>query len=280
MRRFPYFVFCFLVAIFLCACAKTSPQIVVPVVGKQMEDYRVSRERRIEQLKAEFPDLPQTTLEAFSSIPRPRFVADLARHRSYEDQMLPIGSEQATLRLSDIAWLITTMHIRPTDTVLEIGTGTGYMTAILARTAKAVYTVEINEYLSENAQMILDSLKISNVSFRTHDGLDGWKARAPFDVIIYTAAIPPLERADGEPVEKYFSETILSQLASGGRIAVPFIESPTRTPWRVYALKPVEPGDASSDSPQGRVDDKTTPSAWHLVEVATRKANITPAIVP
>ena len=273
MSRFYRYCLCLLGVLSLTSCNKEKPQIVVPVVGKQMADYQVSRENRIAQLQTEFPDLPQTTIEAFSSIPRPMFVADLARHRAYEDQMLPIGSEQATLRLSDIAWLITAMHIQSTDTVLEIGTGTGYMTAILARTAKFVYTVEINEYLSENAQTALERFKVTNVKFRTHDGLDGWKARAPFDIIIYTAAISPRVHDEDAPPEALLPEAILSQLSPGGRIAVPFIESPNRTPWHVYELQPVPREEDNADA-------EDAPTAYQLVEIESRKANITPAIVP
>ena len=277
MNHAPLCLFCLITALLLLSCTPQTPQIVVPVVGKQMADYQASRENRIEQLKRDFPALPQTALDAFATIPRPLFVADLARHRAYEDQMLPIGSEQATLRLSDIAWLITTLKIQPSDTILEIGTGTGYMTAILARTGKFVYTIELNEYLAENAQTTLARLKVENVRFRTHDGLDGWKNKAPFDVIIYTAAVQPNAINEGDPPEKLLPPAIVSQLNPGGRIAIPLIESANKTPWKVYAYQPV-PSDAEKTP-----DDDVSPASetpYHLVEIASRKANIPHAIVP
>lgn len=277
MNHAPLCLFCLLTALSLLSCTPQTPQIVVPVVGKQMADYQASRENRIEQLKRDFPTLPQTALDAFTTIPRPLFVADLARHRAYEDQMLPIGSEQATLRLSDIAWLITTLKIQPSDTILEIGTGTGYMTAILARTGKFVYTIELNEYLAENAQTTLARLKVENVRFRTHDGLEGWKNKAPFDVIIYTAAVQPNAINEGDPPEKLLPPDIVSQLNPGGRIAIPLIESANKTPWKVYAYQPV-PSDTQEALDDNATSDSET--TCHLVEIASRKANIPHAIVP
>ncbi len=249
-KRVFWIIFLGLFSILNVACTKAPEQIVVPVSGKQMQDLRDSREARLAELKREFPDLPQTTLDAFDSVPRMLFVADLARHRAYEDQMLPIGSEQATLKLSDIAWLVSQLKISPSDTVLEIGTGTGYMTAILARTAKFVYSIEINEYLGENARLSLERLNVSNVKLKNGNGLNGWKNMAPFDVIIVTAAVDEVPLA------------LAAQLSENGRLAAPIIKvvdedkGTIKTPWHVYQLK----------------DDV------NLVEYATRNSNITLAV--
>lgn len=211
-------------AILICACEHKKPQIVVPVVGKNFGDYKVMRDQRILELKTNFPDLPSNALDAFESVPRALFVADLARHRAYEDQMLPIGSEQATLKLSDIAWLITQLKITPSESILEIGTGTGYMTAILARLAKMVYSIEINEYLSENARQMLERLSITNIKLKNGDGLQGWSRFAPFDVVIITAAVPEIP------------QELIDQLDANARIAAPIVEAIGKTPWHIYRL--------------------------------------------
>jgi len=214
-----------LTAFVAAACAEEKPQIVVPVVGQQMGDIQQSRANRIQAIREEFPNISQSAIDAFESIPRALFVADLARHRAYEDQMLPIGSQQVTLKLSDIAWLITNLQIAPTDIVYEVGTGTGYMTALLARISKFVYTSEINEYLAENARQSLERLKIENFKLRQgKDGLKGWPLRAPFDVVILTASVTE------------FPQDIISQLNPGARIAVPLADSETRMHWRLYKL--------------------------------------------
>ncbi len=235
-----------LIAFVAAACAEEKPKIIVPVVGQQMDDIQQSRTKSIQAIREEFPNISQTALDALESVPRVLFVADLARHRAYEDQMLPIGSEQVTLKLSDIAWLITNLQITPTDIVYEVGTGTGYMTALLARICKFVYTSEINEYLAENARQSLERLKVENYKLRQgKDGLKGWPLRAPFDVVIITAAVSE------------FPTEIITQLNPGARIGVPIVDSETRMHWRLYKLD--EQGE--------------------LVEYAKRITNIPRAIV-
>ena len=247
MKR-SYLLTCLLALLCLVSCAEEKKQIVIPVVGQQMNDFKKYHDERMAALASQFPDLPTTALEAFQTTPRAFFVADLARHRSYEDQMLPIGSEQVTLKLSDIAWLITSLKIAPTDIVFEVGTGTGYMTTILARTAKFVYTMDINEYLADIAMQNLQRFKVENIKIKrglVNDGLKGWPARAPFDVVIITAA-----------VEK-FPDALIPQLKDGARVAAPIIESAAKTPWRLYRLN----------------EDR------QLVEYAHRNTNIPPAVV-
>ena len=207
-------------AVLLFGCAKEKEQIVVPAVGAS----RMSAEQRsqaIHALQAEFPKLKPNAAAAIESISRAFFVTQAARHRAYEDKALPIGSEQSTLKLSDIAWLLAEIDIQPHAQVLEIGTGTGYFAAVMSRLASKVYSVEIIEYLSEVSRSTLARFQIENVKIRNSDGLKGWPIYAPYDVIIVTAAVRELPQA------------LIEQLKPTGIIAAP-IRSEGLCQWIIY----------------------------------------------
>ena len=206
--------------IVLAGCAEEKKQIVVPAVGMGQRNPEV-KQQMLSQLQTDFPKLKPNAIEALDSIPRMLFVTSAARHRAYEDKALPIGSAQATLKLSDIAWLLSEIDIQPSAKVLEIGTGTGYFTAILSRLAAKVYSIEVLEYLSEISRSTLDRLKIENVKIRNHDGHDGWPIYAPYDVIIVTAAVKEIPSA------------LISQLAPMGIIAAP-IRSNSECAWHIF----------------------------------------------
>ena len=207
-------------AIFVVGCAEEKQQIVVPAVGAS----RMSAEQRsqaISALRAEFPKLKPNAAEAIESISRAFFVTQAARHRAYEDKALPIGSAQSTLKLSDIAWLLSEIDIQPHAQVLEIGTGTGYFAAVMSRLAAKVYSVEIIEYLAEVSRSTLARFQIENVKIRNSDGLNGWPIYAPYDVIIVTAAVRELPQA------------LIEQLTPAGMIAAP-IRSEGLCQWIIY----------------------------------------------
>lgn len=148
-------------------------------------------------------------LHAFDSVPRHIFVPDAVRHRAYDDVPLPIGFGQTASQPSLQALYLQLIRPLPTDRVLEIGTGSGYQTALLAQLAANVYSVERIRELSVRARAALDALRITNVALLVGDGTVGWTRYAPFDAILVTAGSPSIPDA------------LIAQLAEGGRLLIP-----------------------------------------------------------
>ncbi len=148
-------------------------------------------------------------LAALEAVPRHRFVPESERRYAYGDGPLPIGLDQ-TISQPYIVALMTEL-IEPDETmrVLEVGTGSGYQAAVLARCVGEVYTIEILPDLSRRAQSLLDELGYDNVRFRVGDGYDGWPEHAPFDAILVTAAPGSVP------------QPLLDQLEVGGRLVIP-----------------------------------------------------------
>ena len=148
-------------------------------------------------------------LRAFDMVPRHIFLPDAAQHRAYEDAPIPIGFGQTASQPSLQALYMQLLDLQPTDKVLEVGTGTGFQTAVLASLAGHVYSVERIRELSTRARTIIDSLRISNIALLTGDGTIGWSKYAPFDAILVAAAAP------GVP------DALVEQLSPGGRMLIP-----------------------------------------------------------
>lgn len=148
-------------------------------------------------------------LRALKEVPRHEFVPSELRSMAYEDRPLPIDCGQTISQIFIVALMTSLLQIRPEHTILEVGTGSGYQTAILARLAKQVYTVECFAPLSEQAQERLQRLGYSNISCRIGDGYAGWAEASPFDGIIVTAAVSAI------------SPSWREQLAIHGRMVVP-----------------------------------------------------------
>ena len=168
-----------------------------------------TRERLIERLKEE-GIRSEAVLNRIREVPRHLFVDEALSSRAYEDTALPIGHGQTISQPYVVAKMTEAVISggRPSK-VLEIGTGCGYQTAILAGLAGTVYTVERIGPLIKRARERLSKLGIHNVRFRHGDGWQGWKANAPYDAIIVTAAPPETPAA------------LLEQLADGGRLVIP-----------------------------------------------------------
>ena len=160
----------------------------------------VIRERGVDDLEV---------LNAFDRIPRHLFLPDAVQHRAYEDVPLPIGFGQTASQPSLQGLFLQTLRLKPTDRVLEIGTGSGYQTALLSQLAGHVYSVERVRELSVRARTVLDSLRISNVALLVGDGTVGWSRYAPFDAVLVAAAAPTVPGP------------LLDQLAPGGRLLIP-----------------------------------------------------------
>jgi protein-L-isoaspartate(D-aspartate) O-methyltransferase len=127
-------------------------------------------------------------LEAMEKIPRHLFVPEGMRGGAYADEPLPIGDGQTISQPYIVAYMTEALGLRGGERVLEIGTGSGYQTAVLAEIAAEVFSVELIESLSLRAQAVLRSLHYGNISFRVGDGAKGWPEAAPFDAIMVTAA--------------------------------------------------------------------------------------------
>ena len=148
-------------------------------------------------------------LEAMRSVPRHRFVSETYRANAYQDYPLPIGFGQTISQPYIVALMTQSLHLTGDETVLEIGTGSGYQAAILARLAKQVHTIEYIPELAERARQVLAALGIANVTIHHADGSLGLPQFAPFQAIVVTAAAP------GIP------QPLLQQLAPDGRLILP-----------------------------------------------------------
>ena len=148
-------------------------------------------------------------LEAFRQVQRHCFVPAESRSQSYADYPLPIGSGQTISQPYVVAYMLQALQIQPADRVLEIGTGSGYQTALLAELVEKVYTIEFFSSLAIATRQTLTELGYTNIELRVGDGTAGWPEKAPFDAIIGSAAaakIPP---------------ALIEQLALGGRLILP-----------------------------------------------------------
>jgi len=148
-------------------------------------------------------------LRAFDLVHRHLFVPEAVAHRAYEDAPVPIGFGQTASQPSLQALYMQILEIGPKDKVLEIGTGSGFQTAILAQLADRVYSVERIRELATRAREALDALRISNVAILVGDGTIGWSRYAPYDAILVAAGGPEVP------------QPLLEQLADGGRMLVP-----------------------------------------------------------
>ncbi|NOK31689.1 protein-L-isoaspartate(D-aspartate) O-methyltransferase [Corallococcus exercitus] len=148
-------------------------------------------------------------LAAIANLSRADFVPDGARDAAYQDVPLPIGHGQTISQPYVVALMTEALQLRGCERVLEIGTGSGYQTAVLALMAREVFTVEIVRELARPARRLLHRLGFTNVYFREGDGSLGWPEAAPFDAIIATAAPADIPRE------------LLRQLRPGGRMVIP-----------------------------------------------------------
>jgi protein-L-isoaspartate(D-aspartate) O-methyltransferase len=165
-------------------------------------------------------------LSAMDAVPRHLFVPEHLRSLAYEDRPLPIGEEQTISQPYIVAYMSELLELQGNEKVLEIGTGSGYQAAVLARLAAEVYSIEIIPSLSESAHRVIAQLGLTNVYLKVGDGFFGWEEKAPFDAILLTAAAPKVP------------ERLWRQLREGGRIIMP-LGAPARTQ-RLVRVRKVE----------------------------------------
>jgi protein-L-isoaspartate(D-aspartate) O-methyltransferase len=172
-----------------------------------LEDIaQLTRETRLETGRAA---LSERTIAAMRKVPRHRFVLPGDERYAYDNRPLPIGHGQTISQPFIVALMTDLMDVKPSDRVLEIGTGCGYQAAVLAELAREVYTIEIVEPLGREAAQRLQALGYRNVVTKIGDGYQGWAEHAPFDAIMVTAA------AHEVPAP------LTEQLKPGGRLVIP-----------------------------------------------------------
>jgi protein-L-isoaspartate(D-aspartate) O-methyltransferase len=167
-------------------------------------------------------------LAAVERIPREDFVPESFHDQSYEDKALPIGQGQTISQPQIVALMTQALELTPRHKVLEIGTGSGYQAAVLARLSRRVYTVERHRPLLQEAEQRFAKLRINNITSIAGDGMKGWPAQAPFDRIIVTAAAAELP------------EILLGQLAVGGIMVLPL--GPERGDQELFKVRRTEEG--------------------------------------
>ncbi|CAM4067847.1 protein-L-isoaspartate(D-aspartate) O-methyltransferase [Vibrio neonatus] len=154
-----------------------------------------------------------TILKAIANLPRESFLSEAMRHQAYDNNALPIGNGQTISQPYIVAKMTELLELEYHSKVLEVGTGSGYQTAVLAQLVERVHTIERIKTLQWDAKRRLAKLDIYNVSSKYGDGWKGWSAHAPFDAIIVTAAAAELPQA------------LVDQLAIGGRLIIPIGET-------------------------------------------------------
>jgi protein-L-isoaspartate(D-aspartate) O-methyltransferase len=188
------------------------------------QDYRKQREKMVSDQIEERGIRDQHVLRAMREVERHWFVPENNRSNSYEDRPLGIGYGQTISQPYIVAYMTEMLKLQSNSRVLEIGTGSGYQAAVLAKIVKEVYTIEIVSQLGDSAAARLKRLGYKNVSVKNADGYHGWNENSPFDAIMVTAAaefIPP---------------PLIQQLKEGGRMIIP-IGSPYLTQWLMLVEK-------------------------------------------
>ncbi len=172
-------------------------------------DYKHARERMIKTQLIPRGITDQRVLQAIAKVHRHVFIEEIITGEAYSDHPLPIGHKQTISQPYIVALMTQILKLKGTEKVLEIGTGSGYQTAILAELSQKVYTIERIRPLMERARFLLNSLDYTNILFKSYDGTLGWQEFAPYGAIMVTAGAPQIP------------ENLIDQLAEGGRMVVP-----------------------------------------------------------
>jgi len=172
-------------------------------------DFKLARERMVKNQLASRNIADEGVLQAMGKIPRHLFISEALAGEAYNDHPVPIGEKQTISQPYIVALMTEALELQGKENTLEIGTGSGYQTAILAELSSRVYTIERIKSLLVGARKLLAQLGYSNILFKAFDGTLGWKEYAPFDAIMITAGAPSLP------------EPLIDQLADNGRMVIP-----------------------------------------------------------
>jgi protein-L-isoaspartate(D-aspartate) O-methyltransferase len=174
-----------------------------------VSDFAAQRQRMVQEQLMPRGIREASVLAAMAKVPREEFIPADSRSASYEDGPLPIGYGQTISQPYIVAFMTEQLRPKPSDRLLEVGTGSGYQAAILAELVADVYTIEIIEPLAKNAEATLQRLGYKNVHVKVGDGYSGWPEYAPFDAIIVTCA------------PDHVPQQLTDQLKDGGRMVIP-----------------------------------------------------------
>ncbi len=196
-------------------------------------EYRIPRERMIERLRGHYGIRDVRVLEAMRTVPRHAFVPEALQSRAYGDHALPIAANQTISQPFIVARMSELLELDDRSRVLEIGAGSGYQTAVLARLAAQVYAIERIGELARVAQARIRQLGIYNATVKCFDGTLGWSAHAPYDGILVAAGGPDVP------------EPLLAQLKMDGKLVIPI--GGTRESQRLIRIVRTEKGYAEED---------------------------------
>ncbi len=205
---------CVLVVVVGARCAPAQDKVLPRAPGTEGvaandDSQKAARLRMVERHLVERGIKDPRVLDAFRTVPRHKFLPPDTRRLAYDDESIPIGEGQTITPPYDVAFMTEVLEPKPTDKVYEVGTGSGYQSAILSRLVKDVYSVEIHAPLGKRAALVHKEVGYTNIHTRIGDGYAGWPEAAPFDAIIVTCAP---EKVPGPLVE---------QLKEGGRMVIP-----------------------------------------------------------
>ncbi|MGD8254126.1 MAG: protein-L-isoaspartate(D-aspartate) O-methyltransferase [Syntrophobacterales bacterium] len=188
-------------------------------------EFATARNRMVESQLVSRGIKDTRVLDTMRKVPRHRFVEEALVSQAYNDHPLPIGEKQTISQPYMVALMTEALDLQGDEKILEIGTGSGYQTAILAELAEKIYSIERIRSLSIRARRILDELGYFNVVLKVGDGTVGAKKEAPFDGIIVTAGSPEIP------------QPLVDQLAMGGRLVVPVGDKYTQSLMKVVRTK-------------------------------------------
>ena len=188
-------------------------------------EYATARNRMVESQLISRGIKDARVLDTMRKLPRHRFVEEALVSQAYNDHPLPIGEKQTISQPYMVALMTEALELQGHERVMEIGTGSGYQTAILAELAEKIYSIERIRALSARAQRILDDLGYFNVVLKVGDGTVGLKEEAPFEAIMVTAGSPDVP------------QPLVDQLAMGGRLVVPVGDRYTQALMKIVRVK-------------------------------------------
>ncbi len=180
-----------------------------PIPSESNDPFGAQRVKMVDSQLRERGINDLRVLEATSKVPRHQFVAEQYRSQAYEDHPIQIGEGQTISQPYIVARMLEVLSLTPSEVVLEIGTGSGYQTALLAELSNYVYSIERHAGLAQNAQATLDRLGYKNIKISVGDGSHGLPEKSPFDAIVVSAAAPQVPAS------------LFEQLREGGRMIVP-----------------------------------------------------------
>lgn len=173
------------------------------------DGFEIPRGRMVEHLRNHYKIADERVLAALNTVPRHLFVPDALRAQAYKDNALPLSAGQTVSQPYIVARMSELLELKGRERVLEIGSGSGYQTAVLAMLARKVFAIERIASIANEAKFRLMSLGYRNISYRTADGTTGWEVYAPFDAMLVAAGGPSVP------------EPLVQQLEIGGRMVIP-----------------------------------------------------------